>query len=200
MDNAPTYEDAVQAFEDADQKYKDLFDKFASGEVISELFAMCQGDVTKMRYEYEGAWQMLHDLLDERNLKWREAADALRAQVVLAPLKERGPEGKPTLLTVGPFKVSSVTGRSFNADEAVKLLERFGVLEPALALTRVDSKGKTVPVLKQEWTLDGFNEFLAWAKARHLEAVVDGSYQEVEKTPQVKGPKMLAFLGDAKDK
>jgi hypothetical protein len=41
---------------------------------------------------------------------------------------------------------------------------------------------------------------LAWLRANELNDVVEGAYDEKESTPQVKGPKVLAFLGESKDK
>ena len=61
----------------------------------------------------------------------------------------------------------------------------------------VNKEGKEVPLVKQEWDID-YDGVMNWLRASKLDDVITGAYDEKESTPQVKGPKEVAFLGDKK--
>jgi hypothetical protein len=67
----------------------------------------------------------------------------------------------------------------------------------AMAVTTTDKDGQEKPILKQEWNID-YEATLQWLKGNKLDKVIESAYDEKEKTPQVKGPKAIVFLGEGK--
>ena len=136
--------------------------------------------------------------LEVRNDRLKNAADALRQSVVLTTTQWRGPDGKATMSEAGPFKVSSVTHRSFDPPSLFNLVDKHGLRERLMELTSINKDGKTYHLVEQKWDID-YPSVLQWLRANQLTDIIDGAYDEKEKTPQVKGPKPLAFLGEKKD-
>jgi hypothetical protein len=192
------YEVAVQAFEEAHREYERLENALLSGDWLDDCFS---GSTSKdqMKDTYLDYVHRVRDALEERNRRRKAAADALRQKVVLTATKWRGPEGKATLLNVGPFKVSSVTKRGFDQKSLFDLCQKHGVLERLLDLKTMDKDGKEKPLVKLEYDIN-YEGVLSWLKANQMQDVIDGAYDENESTPQVKGPKELSFLGEAKEK
>jgi hypothetical protein len=191
---------AVEAFDAADQAYKQYETLLSSGNVILAMFEgqdLQHLDPAKLVLQYQMIWAKARELLEDRNAKLKSAKDALRQAVVLGPTQRRGPDGKATIIEQGDFKVSSVTSRSFNTEFLLHLLEKNGKLEEVKGRTKRLKDGDTVHILRQEWVVE-YEDILSFLKANQLKEVIDGAYAEYEKTPAVTGPKELAFLGDKK--
>lgn len=191
------YETAVDAFVVAEQVWKAAEEYVSSGRFISDVLVNSQGNPSKAVDEWRRIWDDLRLKQEDYNAKRKSAADALRQAVVLTPNQWRGPEGDPTMITYGGFKVSSVTKRGFNAESLFELSRKHGLLDRLLALKTVNKDGKEVPLVRQEWDID-YDGVLNWLRANKLDDVVTGAYDEKESTPQVKGPKEVYFLGDKK--
>ena len=192
------YEKAVEEFEAADKKYKEMQEAMTNGDVLLDLVSSTK-DPAVLRREWQGFLSSLHQALEDRNIKLKNAADLLRQAVVLTTTQWRGPDGKATTLKSGPFTVSSVTGRSFDAKSLLDMAAKHGIQERLLELTSLDKDGKPYHLVELKYDID-YQGVLAWLRANELNDIVDGAYDEKEKTPSVKGPKALAFLGEPKDK
>lgn len=188
---------AVATFDQADADFHQLEEFVASGQFLNDIIASCGNDVVKAQREWATVWDRLRTLLEDRNAKRKSAADAMRQVVQLTHTQWRGPEGAPTTAVCGPFSVTSVTGRGFDAETLLTLARNHGVLERMMELKTVNKDGKEVPLVRQSWSVD-YDGISAWLRANQLTNILDGAYDEKEKTPQVKGPKELAFLGDKK--
>jgi hypothetical protein len=200
-DNTET-QTAVAAFDAADKAYKTYEELITSGNV---MYALMQNRIEaltpeKAAMEFRMILEKTKELLEDRNAKLKAAKDALRQEVVLSPTQWRGPDGSPTVKEQGDFSATSVTSRSFDADSLFMMLKKHeGKYEELMARTKLNEDGKRIPLIKQEWDIQ-YKDVLSYLKANALQDVLDGSYDEKEKTPQVKGPKELAFLGEKKDK
>lgn len=191
------YEIALEQFEAADTAYQEMQAKFLGGDTILEIVAVSNGP-EDIKQNYLHAVQALQEALEERNVRRKNLADALRQAVALAPGKWRGPEGKADELKVGRFTASSVTHRGFDQKSLFDLCQQRGILERLLDVKTIDKKtGKEKPIVEQTWDID-YDGVMRWLKSNRLQEVIDGAYDEAEKTPQVKGPKELYFLGDQK--
>lgn len=191
----PDYQVAVEEFEAADREYKELERKLSEGEIIDEILTHQNPAIVKR--EFRAFLNALKAALEERNAKLKNAGDLLRQAVALAETQWRGPEGKPTRLTQGGFEVSSVTHRGFDPQSLMDGCRRHGLLERLMELTTVDKDGKTVHLVEQVWDVD-YSGVYEWLKSHNLRDVIDGAYDEKEKSPMVKGPKAIAYLGDKK--
>lgn len=188
---AESYDAAMVAFVEADQNYKMIEKALLEGDFIPGTAI----DGPTLKQQYLGLVQEVKDALEERNVRLKTLQNELRQKVMLEPSKWRGPRAKPALLNVGPFKVSSVTKRTFDAKALFNLCQAHGIYERLMELKTLDKDGKEQPLVKQEWDID-FEGVLSWLEANQLKDVIDGAYDEKESTPQVKGPKRLTFLGD----
>lgn len=188
----PPYLDALTEFTSADQRYHTLEENLLTGMFFDDIEDM-KPDV--QRREYRELVQKVREALEERNARLKALQDLLRQQVTLSVTKWRGPDGAPTELSAGPFRVSSVTFRNFDPKSLFNLTKKHGLLERLMDLKTLDKDGKEVHLVQQTYEID-FKNVLAWLRANKLEDVVNGAYDEKEGTPQVKGPKPLTFLGD----
>jgi hypothetical protein len=195
MTQKPDYQVAVEEFEAADREYRELEKKLNDGDVIDELLVHQNPAIVKR--EFRAFLNMLKAALEDRNAKLKNAGDLLRQAVVLTDTQWRGPDGRTTRLTCGPFEVSSVTHRGFDAQSLMDGCQRHGVLERLMELTTVDKDGRTIHLVEQKWDVD-YAGVYEWLKSHNMRDVVDGAYDEKEKSPMVKGPKALAYLGDKK--
>jgi hypothetical protein len=189
---------AAEAFDAADKAYKVYEDLLMTGNVMLALMQNRSEELTaeKAVLEFRMVIEKTKELLEDRNVKLRAVKDALRQSVQMAPSQWRNHDGKPTVQEYGDFVATSVTSRSFNAESLFLLLNRYPEHFAALReRTRLDKDGKRIPLLEQKWVIQ-YDEVLTYLKANNLIDVIHGSYDETEKTPQVKGPKPLMFLGD----
>lgn len=184
--------EALEAFQSADQEYKMLETYVLTGGFLKEVVGRPEAMAMDT---YQGIIENLKKALEERNVRLKTLQDLLRQQVTLSVTKWRGPEGAPTELSAGPFKVSSVTFRNFDPKSLFNLTKKHGLLERLMDLKTLDKDGKEVKLVQQTYEID-FKNVFAWLKANKLDDVVNGAYDEKEGTPQVKGPKPLTFLGD----
>jgi hypothetical protein len=185
----------LQEFQEADENYHALEKCLLEGEFIPDNAV----DGSLLKDQLRHLVEELKRALEERNVKLKNAQDALRQKVALAPSRWRGPEGKPDVLTTGSFIVSSVTYRGFDPKSLFDLCQKHGVYERLMELKTLDKDGKEKNLVEQQWDID-YAGILRWLKANQMQDVIDGAYDEKEGTPQVKGPKPLAFLGDKKEK
>jgi hypothetical protein len=204
------YEVAVENFEKADKEYKTLEERFSSGRIVEDLgipVAAPRDDEARGIMEqavegFKGFWNRLKELMEERNVRVKNAQDALRQAVILAPTQWRGVDGKPTKVIAGAgFDASSVTYRSFDPQSLFLLLSKKEggeeLIKRLLSETRVTKDGKVVPIIEQTWEMD-YPSVLSWLQRQGLSDVVNGAYDEKEGTPQVHGPKPVYFLGEEK--
>ena len=188
------YELAVEAFNEADKKYTELEETWLEGTFFQHL-----ADLTleEQRGEYLILVGQVKEALEARNVALKTAQDELRQQVTLSITKQRGAEGAGTTLTAGPFKTTSVTFRSFNAQDLERLCKENGIYERLLDLKQLGKDGKEQKLVQLVMEID-FPGVYAWLKGNGFQKIIDVAYDEKEGTPQVKGPKVLAFLGDKK--
>jgi hypothetical protein len=189
MSESKDYEVAVEKFQAADKKYQELAEKFLSGDWMPP----------EMKKEHQTLRDQVRSSLEDRNAERIAAANALRQAVVLGPTQWRGAEGKTTVVAFGPFNCSSVTKRTFDAKSLLDGAQKHGLLERLLELKSRDKDGVEYKLVEQVWKID-YDGISSWLKAHKLTDVLEGAYDEKESTPTVKGPKLLAFLGDEKDK
>lgn len=198
------YELRIDEYTDALQKYKKMEEKFLSGEVAAEL-AEAElinddgGSVTastnRIRDQFQEYVRIMQSALEDANAKLNVAKNAIRQVVQLTPMQERGPEGKPTTLSYGPLNVNSVTKRWFDVTDLLKLSAKHQVMDRLLSLTGIDKDGKEYKLVEQRWDVDYENVY-KWLKEQTLLGIISGAYGEKDETPQVKGAKPLAFLGE----
>lgn len=201
---ATDYEVAIQRFEAADLNYRQQEEYISSGQAIS--------DIVKANYPPDNAqqqwgiiWERLKNALEERNASLKAAKDALRFAVVLTHTQQRGIDGESTTLTVGSFKVSSVTRRNLDAAKLFAFVNSKGKLQELLALNKPNKDGQLEPLVRQEFKFDVAG-VASWLVSNGMQEVLQpnkdagtGAYEETESTPSVKGPKVLGFLGEKKD-
>ena len=193
------YEIAIDEFVVAQREYKTFEENFLSGDIIAACVRNTGGDPEKTKDQYLVAVDLLRAKLEEMNTKLDIAKRAMRVAATMSPLQWRGPDGKSTSVSYGPFTVQSATVRRFDPKALLKGAARAGVLDRILALTSFDKNGKEYRLIEQSWTIDYAN-VLKWLKEQKLDSVIDGAYDEVEQTPRVSGAKTLAFFGDTIEK
>jgi hypothetical protein len=200
------YERAVEEFEKANAKYVEQQEYIESGRGLMDLVGMMQqghNDLVWLRDQWVVLWNQLRVLLENRNTALKTAQNALRQVVQLAPSQWRGPTGKPTVVTTGEFTATSVTSRWFNAEDLLRRASEMGLAERLLEVEAVNKDGVRYKIVKPTFEID-YEETKKWIKANHLDErnnIDDllNAYDEKEKTPQVKGPKALGFLGEKKE-
>jgi hypothetical protein len=193
MTQKKDYEIAIDDFETADKAYREFAEKMRDGTLVAEIAT------TKTHDQIKQAWQerMEHmsNLIEERNAKLEVVKLALRPAVVFNETQWRGVDGRPSVLTCGRFTATSVTHRGFDADNLFHLAEKKGLLDRVLSLQTTQADGTVRPVVMKTWDID-YASLLTWLKSNDLKDILEGAYDEKESTPQVKGPKPVAMLGD----
>lgn len=192
----PEYETAIDEFMEADQKYSDLEKHFMSGLVLRQLYVP-GGDVEELIVNFQAVLAELKSLLEDRNAKLQNAKNAIRSVVQLGPSQWRGPDGSPTTLTYGPFSVSSFTMRSLDSETLLALAKSKGFEPQLMALKGISKTGESVPLVQTKVDVD-YQGVYQWLKTHGHEDVIEGAYDEKERTPMVKGPKPVAFFGEKK--
>ena len=183
---------AMEAFDEANRKYEQLEMILVEGLFFREGLTESQ-----QRAEYLTLVSQVRAALEDRNVKLKTAQDELRQKVTLNITQERGPEGAPSLLNAGPFKVTSVTFRSFDEGDLERLAKEEGIYERMFELTQMNKDGKDEKLVERVLKVNYLGLY-SWLKNNGFQKVIDIAYKEKEGTPQVKGPKTLAFLGDKK--
>lgn len=192
----PTFEVAIDEYVEADKRYLEIEEQFMSGNIIREL--LIPGvPPDRIVDEFRLVIEEMKKLLEDRNSKLMTAKNAFRSTVQLGPSQWRGPDGKPTSATYGPFTVSSFTKRSLDPQTLMTLAEERGFTTELRALKTINKEGVEVPLVKTKVEVD-YEGVLTWLKQRGLSDVIEGAYDEKEGTPMVKGPKQLAFFGEKK--
>lgn len=187
----------VEAYLALEKELKEALERFESGDIVVDFLTAANAEEAKTRFlSYK---EYLRSLIERHNVALNEAKNAMRALVQLGPTQWRGPEGKADTARYKSFMVSSVTKRSFDAQQLFNLLTRHGALERYMGLTKTDKDGNVVPLIKQDWDID-YEGVLGQLRADGLDDVIQGAYDEKESTPQAKGPKMLTYLGEPKEK
>jgi hypothetical protein len=190
------YEKAVDEFVEADKKYAELEEQFMSGLILKEL-VVPGVPVERLIEEFKLVLEELKKLLEDRNSKLLSAKNAMRAAVQLGVSQWRGPDGKPTTLTYGPFTASSFTRRSIDASTLLELAKKKGFFDEMMALKGVSKDGRECHLVRHEPVVD-YEGIMQWLKLHGHTDVIEGVYDEREGTPTVKGPKPLAFFGEKK--
>lgn len=191
------YEKAVSEFISADEEYQGLKKYMEDGEFLKDILDGSQGNFPAAKEMWDQVWKKLDDLNEDRNAKLKTAKDTLRRAVQLSPQTVRGPEGRPTVLTYGPFVVSSVTHRGIDPEKLLALCDAEGLGQEVRDIAYSDKSGATKKAVAVECTVH-YETAISWLKARGLTRIVEASYVEYEKTPTVKGPKETAMLGEHK--
>lgn len=192
----PQFEVSIDEFVDADKRYQEIEERFMSGSILRELLVPGTPP-DQIIEEFKLVIEEMKKLLEDRNSKLSEAKNNFRSTVQLGPSQWRGPDGKPTTATYGPFSVSSFTKRSLDASTLLELAKSKGFTPDLLGLKTINKDGVEVPLVRTKVEVD-YEGVLTWLKQRGLSDVIEGAYDEKEGTPMVKGPKPLAFLGEKK--
>jgi hypothetical protein len=192
----PEHELKIDEYTAALKKYKQMEEAFLSGEVAVEINRFAGGDPVRIKEQFQAYVQQLQAALEDSNAKLRAAKDAFR-QVV--QMQQRGPEGKATKIDYGPLSVSSVTNRWLDPTSLLSLAAKYQILDRLLALTSFDKDGKEFKLVEQRWVVN-YEHVVKWLQENKFENIINGSYDEKEATPQVKGAKPLAFLGEKIEK
>jgi hypothetical protein len=198
MPQKTEYEVAVEEFEKADAAYSAIVDFVETGKFLEPVLQRSLGNVATAMDLWAQMWEQLKAAKELRNSKLKAAKDALRQAVQLGPTQERGPDGKASVLLAGEFKVCSVTRRRLDVPSLMSLCAKFGILEELKNLTFIDKNGVDIPAVLQVTEVN-YERVSEWLRSKGLQKILDGSYEEVEKTPMVTGPKEVAFLGESKE-
>lgn len=193
------YEIAADEFREADAAYKALEARFMDGTVLHEVIPL-DGTATMDNVidRYKQALAELKSLRDSRNTKLVSARNAMRQAVQLIENQWRGPMGKPTVIDYNGFIVSSVTRRRFDGPSLLAMAKEKGILDDLLNLKGMDKEGNEVQLIQQEWKID-YDGIKQWLLDHDMADIVIASYDEIETTPMVKGPKSMSFIGETKD-
>lgn len=201
----PAYAPLIDDFMLIDQECQTLIEKFTSGKIIFECIP-AEGApglgplIEKMVAKFVGFQNYLKDLIEKRNAKIQEIANAMRAAVMVNEDTVRGPDGKPTMLKYGPFDVSSKTFRSFDQAVLITKVQELGLFGRLMEHTTINKEtGEPEPVVQQEWKIL-YEPVKNWLREQNLEQVLQEAYEEEEGTPAVTGPKELAWIGATKKK
>jgi hypothetical protein len=184
----------MEAFDEANRKYEELESVLLDGSFLEDLVGMT---LPAQKTQYAHLVGAVRKALDERNTALKTAQDELRQKVTLNITQERGPEGAPSLLNAGPFKVTSVTFRSFDEGDLERLAKEEGIYERMFELTQMNKDGKDEKLVERVLKVNYLGLY-SWLKNNGFQKIIDIAYKEKEGTPQVKGPKTLAFIGDKK--
>ena len=197
MSEKKEYEKAVEEYDKAHAAYVERQEYIESGRCLADIFAMGGGDIEKMQAQWKILWDQLRTLLENRNTALKAAQNALRQVVQLAPFQWRGATGKPSVVTAGGFTATSVTSRWFDGEDLMRRAGEHGLAERLLEVESVNKDGQRYKIVKPVFEID-YDEVAKWIKNNQLDDLMN-AYDEKEKTPQVKGPKALAFLGEKKE-
>lgn len=189
------YEVLVEEFEKSDAELKDYLSMIENGDFIKEIFDNSLGNSNMAKEHWLSLWDKVRSLTEERNVKLSQAKDALRSAIISSQNGPRGPDAKAETLKSGKFLVTSTTNRSLNAEKVIEICSKLGILDELKEASYMDSNGTVVPLLKQEWFIE-YGKAKEWLIAKGHENIIQLSYQEIEKTPRVTGPKKLAMLGE----
>lgn len=205
MADRPAYEILVDEFMTLDTECQELLAKFEDGKIVYDSIPP-EGAAThaeffsKMVARYQQNRAHLNDLLEKRNAKIQEISTAMRAEVMAGENVVRGPDGKTTSLSCGPFRVESRTYRSFEPTKLQSELQQRGLWGRFQELTTIDKDtGEVKPVLRVETKVE-YKPTQNWLREQNLEEVLLNTYEEEEGTPAVTGPKPLAWLSTPDNK
>lgn len=204
------HEIAVDEFEDADKRYRELEDRVVSGEFLSFLLSdlitsnapVTAAALDRIKEQWVILWYQLKNALDERNTKFTEAQTQMRA--VLAPdlskpLKWRM-DGKADRIAYGKLEANTRTKRFFNGEALEERAKAKGILDQLEQLTYLDEKtGERRPAFARVIDVR-FKPVMDWLRDNQYDDVINQSYDETEETPMVQGDKRIAFLGQKVDK
>ena len=178
------YEIAIDAYVDAEKRYKELEEHFLDGSALIEIMQRVNGNADLAKREWQSLVELLKNRLDEMNTLYVTARNAFRSAVAIGPTQQRGPIGKGSTISYGPFKVESATRRWFDPKDLIRGVTRHGMLDQLLSLTGFDREGKEYPLVEQTWKID-YQNVLKWLQTHQLQGVIDGAYEEEEQTPRV---------------
>jgi len=200
----PEYEKLVDDYIEADKQYTAIEEQFMDGTLLRDILGPSEPGALpgipteRIVDEFKIALEEMKKLLEDRNTKLSLAKNALRAAVQLGPSQFRGPAGKPSIMSYGPFSVSSVTRRGLNPQALMEMAAKRGFLEKLSSLKTFDKDGKEYPLVKTTTSVD-YEGVVSWMKQNGMGDLVEQAYEEKDVTPAVKGPKKLAFLGEKKE-
>jgi hypothetical protein len=197
MDDKPEYQKAIDEFVEVDKQYAELEELFMSGHILRDIL-VTKPPMDQAVEEFKLVIEEMKKLLEERNTKLTAAKNALRSVVQLGPSQWRGPDGSTTTMSYGPFVVSSVTRRFLDAKSLVALARERGFEQELMGLKSIDKDGREYTLVRTNVEAE-YEGIVRWLKMRGMSDVLDGTYDEREGTPQVKGPKKVAFFGEKKD-
>jgi len=204
----PAYEILIDEFMELDKQCQDLIADFTTGSVIYKSMPNVTEEqgitaaefVKRLAQNFVSFQEYLKQLIEKRNAKLQEAANALRGTVIAAESVVRGPDGKSTFKSYGPFEVSSKTSRTFDPAILIAKLQEMGLYSRLTELTTINKdSGKAENAFRQEWVVmyEPVKNFL---REMNLEEILNAAYEEEEGTPAVTGPKPLAWVGDTEKK
>jgi hypothetical protein len=201
----PAYVPPVEEFLEIDKKCQELVEKFTSGRILYECMPVEPAPdpatyMSKMIEKFNSFQTYLKQMIDLRNSKLQEIQNAMRAAVTETVGARKGPDGKATVISYGPFKVNSRTVRSFDAAKLFGKVQELGLYTKLLDLKMIDkTTGEQVAAIQQEWTIP-YEPVRNWLRELNLEAIITEAYTEKEETPAVTGPKPISYIGEAQKK
>lgn len=199
------YEKAIDEFLEADKQYQVLEEQFMSGDLFSQMLENSSDFSAFLSPEYKenlvsqfrAMVEEFKNLLDTRNTKLQTAKNALRAAVSTSNNQWRGRDGTASTIEYGPFTVSSVTKRWLDGKTLKELATEKGIYRDLLNLKGLDKNGHSYPLVEEVVEVE-YDLVSKWLIDHGHQEIVEASYDEKDSTPQVKGPKALAFFGEKK--
>lgn len=181
-------EKLVAKFQEYDAKFTELESYVSSGDHVGKI---------QTKEEWVALWERLRTTLEDRNSNLRAVKDLARSCLAQPENVLRGPKGKASRLEEGPFSVNSVTSRDFKVDTLISVCEEKGILRDLQNIDVSTKGGGVTKAVRQEWVVD-YDAVMGYLLSHKHDDVMRAAYTEKEKTPVVKGPKEVYFLGDAK--
>lgn len=184
------YED----YEKSNQHAKEAIESVSSGEVLLHILHASGGNPATMQEMWKDIWEQTQQLIRSRNEKLEEFKTCLRSEINL-DTSMKGPDGRPTVRSVGPFTVSSTTKRSFDGEVLLDLLAKVGLKEEFLSQRVFDKDGKEVSLVSAPIKVD-YPATLNWLTSKGVGDIIKKAYVEVHSTPKVEGDKTIGILGE----
>jgi hypothetical protein len=205
VESPPEYAKPVDEFLELDKQCQELIEKFTSGRILYECVPVepmpdPASFMNKMIEKFNSFQTYMKELIDLRNSKLQDIQNALRAAVTATVVTRKGPDGKATVISYGPFKVNSRTVRTFDPATLFGKVQELGLYTKLLELKMIDKNtGEQIPAIRQEWEIS-YEPVKNMLREMNLENIISEAYREKEETPAVTGPKPISFIGEVQKK
>lgn len=213
MSDQREYEAKYQEWEQAQQRYNVLEERFTSGDIMRDLMTdgLIQQTPEGLTEAFKYKMQELRDAQEDLNRKVLELNASLRDAVSFTPTQWRGWDGRGDTIGIGSFFCTSITKRSFDSKTLLEMARKYGVEQELLNLTYIDDGGRSRLAVEPTYRIH-YETVYNWLLSRGAnqkdprgqpvdspyQKILASAYDETESTPQVRGPKGVYFLGDKK--